>query len=84
FHSKIECLTDKKRILRVIESQQEYIVRFSAMTIASIERRGDAHVEHHQIVDALEARDLEKLKELMQHHLEESKETCLETVRARK
>lgn len=84
FHGMIEHLSDKKRILRVIDSQEEYIIRFSALTIASIVRRSNAHQEHHQMVDLLEKRDLEGLKVLMHHHLEESKETCLKAVAERK
>ena len=83
FHGTIEHLSDKLRILRVIDSQEEYIKRFSAITIASVLRRTNAHQEHHEMVDLLEQRDLEGLKELMQHHLEESKETCLAAVRER-
>ena len=84
FHSKIEHLTDKKRILRVIDDQEEYILRFSAITIASIVRRSKAHQEHHQMVDLLEKHDLEGLEKLMAHHLEESKQTCLAAVANRK
>ena len=62
------------------DSQEEYITRFSALTISNIIRRSNAHKEHHQMVDLLEARDLEGLKVLMHHHLEESKETCLQAV----
>ena len=84
FHSTIEHLSDKKRILRVIDSQEEYIIRFSSLTIASIVRRSNAHQEHHQMVELLEKRDLEGLKTLMHHHLEESKETCLQAVAERR
>ena len=35
------------------------------------------------MVNLLEKRDLEGLKALSQHHLDESKETCLAAVRAR-
>ena len=84
FHSKIEHLTDKKRIIRVIDDQEEYITRFSAVTIASIVRRSKAHQEHHEMVDLLEKRDLEGLEKLMSHHLEESKMTCLAAVGSRK
>ena len=80
FHSTIEHLSDKRRILSVIDSQEEYIIRFSAVTIASIVRRSNAHQEHHQMVELLEKRDLESLKVLMHNHLEESKETCLAAV----
>ena len=83
FHGTMEHISDKMRILRVIDSQEEYIKRFSAVTIASIIRRSNAHQEHHQLVDLLEKRDLEGLQRLMEHHLDESKETCLAAVRAR-
>ena len=83
FHGTIEHLSDKLRILRVIDSQEEYIKRFSAVTIASVLRRTNAHQEHHEMVDLLEKRDLEGLKTLTHHHLEESKETCLAAVRER-
>ena len=84
FHGKLEHLSDKKRILRVIDDQEEYISRFSVITIASIVRRSKAHQEHHQMVDLLEQHDLENLEKLMAHHLEESKLTCLAAVANRK
>ena len=84
FHKKIESLSDKKRILRVIDDQEEYITRFSAITIASIERRAHAHEEHKQMADALENRDLEGLKQLFVNHLEESKQTCIAAVKNRR
>ena len=79
-HSTIEHLSDKARILRVIDDQEEYIIRFSAVTIASIVRRSKAHEEHHQMVDLLEKRDLDGLKSLMHKHLEESRATCLAAI----
>ena len=84
FHGTMEHISDKIRILRVIDSQEEYIKRFQATTIASVVRRSNAHQEHHEMVDLLEKRDLEGLKELFQHHFEESRETCLAAVRANK
>ncbi len=80
FHSTIEHLSDKRRILSVIDSQEEYIIRFASVTIASIVRRSTAHQEHHQMVELLEKRDLANLEILMHNHLEESKETCLAAV----
>ena len=80
FHRTIEHITDKKRILRVIDSQEEYIKRFSAIAIASVVRRSNAHKEHHQMLSLLERGDLEAFSRLTQHHLAESKETCLKAV----
>jgi DNA-binding GntR family transcriptional regulator len=84
FHGTMEHISTKIRILRVIDSQEEYIKRFQATTIASVVRRSNAHQEHHEMVDLLEKRDLEGLKVLFQHHFEESKETCLNAVRTKK
>ncbi len=84
FHRYIERLSDKHRILYVIDSQEEYIMRFSAMAIASVVRRTHAHEEHHQMVSYLKERDLDSLRELMAHHLEESKNTCLEAIKHKK
>ena len=81
FHGTMEHISTKIRILRVIDSQEEYIKRFQATTIASVVRRTNAHQEHHDMVDLLEKRDLGSLKALFRHHFEESRETCLNAVR---
>ncbi len=84
FHSRLTSICGQKRILRVIESQDEYIRRFSAMSIRQENRRGAAHEEHHRLVDYIEARDLAHLTELMQHHIDRSMENCLTALAAQK
>ena len=77
FHSAITHISGKNRILRVIESQDEFINRFSAMAIRQEDRRVQAHEEHHKLVDYIEQRDLEHLEKLTRKHIERSKEKCL-------
>lgn len=77
FHSAITHISGKNRILRVIESQDEFINRFSAMAIRQEDRRVQAHEEHHKLVDYIEQRDLEHLEKLTRRHIERSKENCL-------
>ena len=77
FHSAITHISGKNRILRVIESQDEFINRFSAMAIQQEDRRVQAHEEHHKLVDYIEQRDLEHLEKLTRKHIERSKENCL-------
>jgi len=84
FHRTLEHISDKKRILRAIDSQEDYIIRFSEVTIASIVRRSNAHEEHHHMVNLLIERDVDGLSGLIKQHLEESKETCLQAVQERK
>lgn len=84
FHSQVMRISGQPRILRVIESQDEYITRFSAMSIAQESRRLEAHQEHHEIVDCLEKRDLPRLQTLMQKHIERSKENCLAALNKKK
>ena len=84
FHTCLTAISGKNRILRVIEGQDEYIRRFSAMAIQQENRRSSAHEEHHKLVDLVEQKDLPALEELMRHHIERSKECCLAALKARK
>ncbi len=84
FHAQLTAISAQKRILRVIESQDEYIRRFSAMSIRQENRRSAAHAEHHKLVDYVEARDLEKFTELTRHHIDRSMDNCLAALAAQK
>ena len=84
FHSALTAISGKRRILRVIEGQDEYIRRFSAMAIKQEDRRSDAREEHHRLVDLVEKKDLPAFEELMKHHIERSKQCCLAALAARK
>lgn len=77
FHAQFTAICGQNRIIRVIEGQDQYITRFSAVAIAQENRRSHAHREHHQMVDLLEQKDLEALQALAQSHIERSKENCL-------
>ena len=82
FHAELTGISGMNRILRVIEGQDEYIKRFSAMAIRQENRLSASHAEHHRLVDLLEAKDLEGFTELMKHHIEESKRNCLLAITA--
>ena len=84
FHSQLTGLCRQNRILRVIEGQDEFITRFSAMAIRQENRRSQAHEEHYKLVEYVEKRDLEHLEKLMRKHIERSKENCLAALAAQK
>lgn len=84
FHTALTTISGKNRILRVIEGQDEYIRRFSAMAIRQEDRRNEAHAEHHRLVDLVEQKDLPAFEALMRQHIERSKECCLAALAARK
>jgi len=77
FHTELTAISGLKRTIRAIEGQDEYITRFSALSIAKEDRRAAAHQEHHELVNLVEKRDLEGFEALMRKHIERSKETCL-------
>ncbi|MBR6027827.1 MAG: GntR family transcriptional regulator [Clostridia bacterium] len=81
FHSELTAISHQNRILRVIEGQDEYIKRFSAMAIRQYSDLNEAHQEHYELVNLIEKRDLEGLRALMQHHIDASKEHCLAALR---
>ena len=84
FHSQLAAISGLNRILRVIEGQDEYITRFSALSIAKGDRRPDAHAEHHQLVDFVEEKDLSSFQQLMGKHISRSKEACLKALEEKK
>ena len=84
FHWQLTSICGQKRILRVIEGQDEYIRRFSAMAIRQENRRSAAHKEHHRLVDYVEAKDLDHFTELTRKHIERSMENCLTVLAAQK
>ena len=77
FHKELTAICGQKRIIRAIAGQDDYIVRFSQMSIAKEDRRIASHQEHHRLVDYVEARDLENFAKLMRKHIERSKQNCL-------
>ena len=81
FHAELTAISRQNRILRVIEGQDEYIKRFSAMAIRQYEDLTEAHREHYELVNLIEKRDLEGLRSLMQRHIDASKEHCLAALR---
>ena len=84
FHWQLTSISQQKRILRVIEGQDEYIRRFSAMSIRQENRREKAHEEHHRLVDYVEAKDLDRFTELTRKHIARSMENCLAALAAQK
>ena len=84
FHWELTSICGQKRILRVIEGQDEYIRRFSAMSIRQENRRSQAHEEHHKLVDYVEAKDLERFTELTRKHIERSMENCVAALAAQR
>ncbi len=80
FHAQLTAISGLKRTIRAIEGQDEYITRFSALSIAKEDRRLAAHQEHHELVNLVEKKDLEGFRQLMHKHIERSKETCLKAL----
>lgn len=80
FHAQLTAISGMTRILRVIESQDEYITRFSALSIAAEDRRPAAHQEHYKLVECVESRDAQALENLMRKHIERSKQKCLDAL----
>lgn len=77
FHRQLTAICGQNRILRVIEGQDEFITRFSAMAIRQENRLLEAHKEHYALVDFIEQRDLASFQDLMERHINRSKEMCL-------
>ena len=82
FHSQLTSICAQNRILRVIESQDEFITRFSSMAIRIVPDLAKSHQEHYELVDLVEKKDLEGFRRLMEHHIDDSKQCCLRALEA--
>ena len=80
FHARLTEVSGLKRTIVAIKTQDEYIRRFSALSITQENRRYESHQEHHRMVDLVEARDLEGFTALMSEHIQRSKENCLQAL----
>lgn len=76
-HMEIYELSGMDRLVTVMNTLDEYMDRFSYMSMSDEERRQTAAREHDEMVNALEARDLETLIHVSEVHLEGARIKCL-------
>ena len=82
YHDQLTAISGLKRILRVIQGQDEYIHRFSALSIAKDKRRGGGAIRSiTDIVEMIENKDLKGLEDVMRRHIESSKQSCLSALK---
>ena len=76
-HTRIYELSELNRLVSMVATLDEYMDRFSYLSLTDESRRREAAKEHAQIVDALEARDVVLLKKVSECHLESARQNCL-------
>lgn len=72
FNSKIYEASGMKRLTSMISKLNEYTQRFRNISISENTRREKALIEHRQILKAIVDKDKEKLKGIIEKHLEDS------------
>lgn len=72
------------RLMDMINTLQEYLVRFRRVTLSNTTRRLSAIKEHKEILQAIAERDIEKAQALMGDHLESAKQVFLKEFQASK
>lgn len=77
FHNHIINLSGLNRVIAAIHDQDEYIDKFSFLSIHKETRRKEAREEHYQIVACIENKDEEGLRAVIQRHIQHSKMMCL-------
>lgn len=83
FHSELTALSGLPRVLRLMDGQDEFIARFSTFAIArTVDYRLSSQKEHYQILEHVADRDLDGLRQLVSHHAENSRQTCINALRA--
>lgn len=83
-HMEIYRLSQLSRLLALVGSLDEYMDRFSFMSLTEELRRKQSAYEHGLIVDALEKRDLAKAQCVSEMHLDASRIKCIEAYESRR
>ncbi len=76
-HIQIYRMCGMERLVSIYNSLDEYMDRFSYMSLTDEARRHDAAREHGAIIDALAACDLETLLAVSKAHLEGARVNCI-------
>lgn len=76
-HIQIYRLSGLNRLVNILSTLDEYMNRFSYMSLSDDERRHIAAAEHYAIIDALAQKDIEQLRKLSKNHLESSRINCI-------
>lgn len=78
FHDAILEGSSMPRLKRMINTLQEYLARFKRTTLSRSSRRARAIEEHTEILQAIMGRDVDRAEELIDNHIEGSKECYLD------
>lgn len=83
-HIQIYRMSGMERLVSILNSLDEYMDRFSYMSLTDEARRHDAAREHGAIIDALEARDLDAVLAISKLHLEGARINCIRAYERRR
>lgn len=83
-HMRMYRLSGLERLVNILNTLDEYMDRFSYMSLSDAEQRRIAAREHGQLIDALEAADIDVLLELNTKHLITARDSCIAAYESRK
>lgn len=83
-HLKIYRMSGMERLVGLLNTLDEYMDRFSFMSLSDDERRKTAAREHRQLVDALEEGQIDKVLAISKAHLNGARINCIVAYETRK
>ena len=83
-HLKMYRMSNMDRLVTILNTLDEYMDRFSYMSLSDDERRRTAAREHRELVDALESKNRSALLAKSKSHLESARLNCIHAYEARK
>jgi DNA-binding GntR family transcriptional regulator len=75
FHSQLWQLAGNRRLLKLMRDIEATMGRYQRLTMAHPGRTQQAIHEHHEILDAIRARDLDRAEALGRAHMQEAQRT---------
>ena len=78
FHEILYKASRNDRLVEMINNLREQTLRFRTLSMSQTGRLAKTWDEHHQLVEAISDRDVERARQIARIHMEESEKTLLE------
>jgi len=81
FHEALYKASRNERLTAIISNLREQIQRFRLTSLSVPGRRTDSLVEHRNILEAIQARDIQVARQLAQEHIENAENVLIESLK---
>lgn len=81
FHQRFIAISRLNRVLTLIKNQDEFLLKYSKISIEKESKKLESHEEHHLMLRYLRDKNIRNLEAVVKKHIERSKLICLSVMK---